>query len=292
MLELGRKEQHVMGALGVQILIVGLLVFAYTQAVRQVKLGRELSARFQEQLTVAREQVARQGGRSEVAALQAQVEELKASLAAPDALDVQANRLKRLAARFGIRDAQVAAESAPTEKITVPLEGQPDFEIRLHSLEMKGTASTRSIAGLAAAVADPVFKPISPLVGMRLEEAPAGENQPVKFTLRWLIAVSPGSPAGMNQELPSSGTPPAWGRREEPFLSPFSHPSALRLSGDKKVDLHLSGILLEGAAPASCVINQQVLKAGDWVEGFQVVLITPEAVLLEGKEEELLLRLP
>mgnify|MGYP001604280936 CR=1 FL=1 len=46
---------------------VVLLVFAYTQAIRQVKLSKDLSLRLREQLTVAREQVAREGGKVETA---------------------------------------------------------------------------------------------------------------------------------------------------------------------------------------------------------------------------------
>lgn len=288
MLELGRREQNLLGGLGLQILIVGVMVFAYTQAVRQVKLAGDLSQRLQEQLVVAREEVAREGGKADIAQLQAQVEELKASLAAPEALEIQAGRLKRLAGRFNIRDAQVAPDPDPAEKITIPMQGQPDFEIRLHRLEMTGTAPARSIYGLVAAVADPAFKPISPLVAMQLE-APSGGGQPVKFKLRWLIAVSPGSP-GLDVSLPAAGEPPPWGLREEPFLSPLTHPNALK-SSIKTAALQLSGIVQQEEG-STCVINGRVLKPGDWIEEFQVVLIAPDAVLLERKGQELLLRLP
>ncbi len=290
MLELGRKEQHLLGGLGVQLLIIGLMVFAYTQAIRQVKLARELSGRLQEQLALARDQLARQGGRSDLDALKAQMEELKGSMASPDGLDDQAGRLERLAAKFGIQGARVSAEESPTEKIAVPMEGQPDLEIRLHRLEMKGTASSRDIALLVAAVGDPAFKPVCPLVVMELESPTSESGEPVDFLLRWLIAVSPGSSGSIEPDLLPPGTPPAWGPREEPFLSPFSHPNALHAAG-LKAPLQLSGILRGKTAP-TCVINGQVLRLGDSVGGYQVVLIAPEAVLLEGKGEELLLRLP
>ncbi len=288
MLELGRREQNLLGGLGIQILIVGVMVFAYTQAVRQVKLAGDLSQRLREQLVVAREQVARQGGKADLAALQAQVGELKASLAAPDALEAQAGRLKRLAARFNIRDLQMAPAEEPTEKLTIPLEGQPDFEIRLHRIEMTGSAPTRNLAALVKAVSDPSFKPICPLVAMQLEQASPADVQPVKFTLRWLIAVSPGSAAGVDQALPPAGESPRWGLREEPFQSPLLHPGAIKMSPDKTAGLKLSGILQEEEG-FTCVINGQVLKPGDLIEDSQVVLITPTAVLLERKGEELLL---
>ncbi len=282
MLELGRKEQHLMGGIGFNILIVGLLVFAYTQAVRQVNLGKDLSLRLREQLIVAREQLARQSGRTDLALIQAQVAELKGSMASPDGLDGQAGRLERLASeRFGV-EGKVTVSEQPVKKVS---------EIFLHALEMKGTAQTHALAGLAAAVGDPAFRPVCPLVEMELHLAGPGENRPVEFLLKWLVAVSPDSPhPAAEQALPASGPRIVWGPREEPFLSPFSHPSALRLPMEKQASLHLSGIVgQEGSF--TCVINSQVLKVGDRISGYQVLLITPDVVLLEGKGEELLLRL-
>lgn len=289
MLELGRKEQQMMGGHLIFILVVGLMVFAYTQAIRQLKLNRDFSQRLQEQIAVAREQLARQGGGPAVADLQAQVEELKSVLVASGAPADQAGRLKRLAQeRFGIANPDVTAEKAPIEKVSVPLGGRSSLDVRLHPLEMRGTASTRNLAGLVAAVSDPAFKPICPLVAMELRSLP-GQGQ-VEFLFRWLMAVSPDSSTPVDTQLPPPGRPPAWGHRQEPFLSPLSHPNAFR-SPTGGAGLQLSGILMEGTAP-SCVINRQVLQAGESIDGYQVVLIAPDAVLLEGKGQELLLRLP
>ena len=290
MLPLGRKEQHLMSGIVFNILIVGLLVFAYTQAVRQVNLGKNLLFRLREQLTVAREQLARSVGRTDLEQIQAQVAALKESMVSPDALDGQARRLERLASdRFGVEGKVTVSEQA-VEKISVPLEGQPDLEILLHSLEMKGTAQTRALAGLVAAVGDSAFRPVFPLVGMELHHAEPGENPPVEFLLKWLVAVSPDAPLPVQQDLPASGPRIVWGSREEPFLSPFSHPSALRLPAERKTSLQISGIVQQEDS-FTCVVNGQVLKPGDRVSGYQVVLITPDAVLVEGKGEELLLRL-
>lgn len=292
MLELGRKEQHLMGGIGFNILIVGLLVFAYTQAIRQVKLSKDLSLRRREQLTVAREKVAREGGKAETAQLQAKLEELKSSLVPQSALEPQARRLERLTQeRFGIRDARVKVGEAPSEKISVPLEGQPDFEVHLYSLEMKGAAGSRGVAGLLSGVSDPSFKPLCPLIAMELKAADSAGSRPVEFTLKWMMAVSPNSTVSPEEALPPAGRPAAWGWREEPFLSALAHPGALRVPEEIQASLRLSGILQEEAA-STCVINGRVLKAGDWVSGYQVILITRDSVLLEGKGEELLLRLP
>lgn len=289
MMELGRKEQHLLGGIGFNILIVGLLVFAYTQAVRQLNLSKDLSLRLREQLIVAREQLARQSGRTDLAQVQAQVAKLKESMISPDGLKAQAGRLERLASeRFGV-EGKITVSDQPVQKVSVPLEGQQALEILLHSLEMKGTVQTRALAGLVAAVGDPAFRPVCPLVGMELHPAGPTENRPVEFLLKWRVAVSPDSPPAQ-QTLPASGPRIVWGPREEPFLSPFSHPSALRLPIQKQASLQLSGILQQEGS-FTCVINNQVLKPGDWVGGYQVLLITPSAVLLEGKGEELLLRL-
>ena len=273
------------------ILIVGLMVFAYTQAVRQVNLGKNLLFRLREQLTVAREQLARSGGRTDLAQIQAQVAELRESMISPDALGSQAGRLERLASeRFGVEGKVTVSEQA-VERISVPLEGQPDLEIPLYSLEMKGTAQTHALAGLVAAVGDSAFRPVCPLVGMEIHRAGPGENQSVEFLIKWLVTVCPDSPLPAQQDLPVSGPRIVWGPREEPFLSPFSYPSALRLPEEKKASLQLSGIVQQEDS-FTCVVNGQVLKPGDRVSGYQVLLITPDAVLVEGKGEELLLRLP
>ena len=292
MLELGRKEQHLMGGWGLFILVVVLMVFAYTQAIRQVKLGRELSARLQEQLAVAREQLARPGPRPELPALKARLGEFKASLAAPDSLADQSRRFEKLAGRLGIRDVRMEVAESPSKKISVPLEEEADFQVHLVGLEMAGRASTRRIAALVAVVADPAFKPVYPLVAMELGAgAGTDDDEPVEFTLRWMVAVSPDSTAPVQSGLPAPREPPPWGWREEPFLSPFSHSDALRLPAEKTSPFRLSGILQQSGT-ATCVINGIVLKPGDFIREYRVVLILPGVVLLEGKGEEILLRLP
>jgi len=126
---------------------------------------------------------------------------------------------------------------------------------------------------------------------MELELKSAGESrpEPVRLTAGYLIPVMSGAPAG---PFPAPEPPkPAWGPREEPFLSPLEVPSALRQPAEKLKELRLSGILREGES-ASCVINGEILRPRDRVREYQVVLITDQAVLLQGPEEELLLRLP
>ena len=293
MLEPGRREHHLLGGIGVQLLIVALMVFAYTQAIRQLRHRGELKDRLQEQLVLARNQLAKHGHRPDLAALQAQVAELKATLISAQALDEIGNQLEKLAREeYGVQGLQVRVSDRPTQTLTVPLDGRLDFEAHLHSLELSGFTTSRNAAALVSAVGAVSAKLLAPLVGMEMKRPdPTKSDQPVRISLRWLLAVSPDS-AG-SAEIPPM-TPPgkvAWGWREEPFLSPLEHRGALKVPSSELSSLRLTGILWEPGAP-TCVINGAVLKPGESVSGSRVVVITPQAVLVEKDGKELLLRLP
>ena len=294
MLELGRKEPQLLSGIGVQIALVALLVFAYTQAIRQVKLQQELQARLQEQLALAREQVAKHGGKSDLlASLQAQVAEIKSFLITPSELTTQANRLKVLAEnQVGVQNLQVKVGTSALETVSVPLEGRPDFVVEIWSLEMTGATTSRNAAGLMERIRGQASKVLCPLVAMELKASEPGSIDPVDFSFKWVVAVEP-SPSGSRSEhleVPSESPQLAWGWREEPFLSPLDHPNALRIPAERLTGFHLTGIVWD-PAQSTCVINGEVLKPGDWIKGYQLVLLTRETVLLQGPEDELLLRL-
>lgn len=293
MLELGRREHHLLGGIGVQILIVALMVFAYTQAIRQLRNRGELKDRLQEQLVVARDQLAKHGKRPDLAALQAQVAELKATLISTEDLDEIGNQLEKLAREgYAVQGLQVRVSDRPTQTLTVPLGGRLDFEAHLHSLELSGFTTSRDAAALVTAVGTVSAKLLAPLVGMEVKRAdPAKSDQPVHVSLRWLLAVSPDSDGSAPPPPMAAPGKIEWGWREEPFLSPVDHRGALKVPAGETASLRLSGILWEEGAP-TCVINGVVLKPGESVGGFQVVLITHQSVLVEGKGKELLLRLP
>lgn len=290
MLELGRKEHHLFGGIFVQILLVGLLVFAYTQAVRQLNHGREMFTRRQEQLTVARDQMARRPAVPDLSGLQGEVGKLKESFAGESELNSQLHRIERIAQSRGLKEVQVRKTDVPVDTLTFPMQGRADFEVRLFGLELAGQGSTRGVANLLAALSDSGTQPALSLATLSLRTSEIDADQPVQFSLRWLVPVLEGV---THAEEAAPARPPAgkeWGMREEPFLSPVFHSSALRVPGDKQTAFRLTGILWDSATP-SCVINKQVRRPGEWVESYQVVLITRTAVVLQGLDQELVLHL-
>ena len=292
MLEHGRREHHLLSGIGVQILMVALLVFAYTQAIRQLKHSGGLRDRLEEQLTVARDQLARHTRRPDVESLQKEVAELKSALLSKQALDELALQLRDLADKeYHVQDLEVKAGDRPTQTLSIPLDGRMDFEAQLYALELSGVTTSRGASALAAALGGPSSKLLAPLVAMEMKRSGPKEDQPVRASLRWLLAVSPDS--AEPNSLPPMTAPGKieWGWREEPFLSPLEHRGALRVPASEVSFLRLTGIVWEEGAP-TCVINGVVLKPGESVAGSRVVLITQQAVLLERDGKELLLRLP
>lgn len=307
MLELGHKERHLLSGIGVQVALVMAMVFFYTQAIRQVNLQRERVIRLQEQLTVAREELAKQAAaRVGPSRVEEELAEVKASWTTPEGILEQTAQVEELIRHgHGLSDFHVKAGKEPSDQREISLDGGQPLEFQLYPLEMTGFGTTRAIGEVLAHLADPGSKPARILMELELKSAGEGRPEPVRFTARYVIPAMAGAPAGPfsptasdHPELvegpePVEGEPPkaAWGPREEPFLSPLVVPSALRQSAEKLKDLRLSGMLREGES-ASCVINGEILKPGDRLREYQVVLITDEAVLLQGPEEELLLRLP
>lgn len=227
MLELGRRERHLLSGLGVQILVVGLLVFAYTQAMRQIKHRCQLQIRLQEQLAVAREQVARQGaGIPDLDGLQASLAKLQGAFISPEKLSEEVGRLKELAAvQHGFGDLQVKVGEMPVETLRLPVGGEkPDdlpagsvLEVELYPVEITGHATSLSVAGFCARLGAPAFRPLLPLVGMDLKRSEPAGVRPVNLWLRYLIPVSSGSPAPAPVAPPATQAVP-WGARTEPFL--------------------------------------------------------------------------
>ncbi|MBI3311988.1 MAG: hypothetical protein HYZ88_00465 [Candidatus Omnitrophica bacterium] len=288
MLELGHREHHLFGGIFAQILLVGLLVFAYTQAIRQLNHGREMFTRLQEQLTVARDQMARRPAIPDLAALKAEVGKLKEAFASEADLAAQQSRLERVSREvFNLTGIQIRKTDSPVDSLVFSVEGRSDLEIQLYGLELTGQGNSREVAGLLSVLSGSGQRPMLALATVDLRAVEL--DSPVAFTLRWLIPVLEG---GADH---AAGSPPAadtiqWGVREEPFLSPLRHRSALRAPAGQGPALRLTGILWDPSEPA-CVINKRVLKPGEWVESFQVILITPTAVILQGLDEERVLYL-
>lgn len=290
------KERSLLSGLVVQVLVIGMLVFAYTQAARQLKYQRSMYLELKEQLTRAKSQVEK-AGRQDLAQMQAQLFELESQMATPETLSDWARRVEILARdRFRFQNLQV--KTGPEIKtIRVPVGGNPDFELRLQTLELSGSATTRDAAGLVASLNVAGTKFLCSLETMELKAQVPGEELPVHLYFRWLVATGT-KIAGTAEEKvkpdpwPITAAPELhWGLRVEPFLSPFLSLGAYQIPGPTIAQFHLSGILWDSVAP-SCVINGLLLKPGQLLDGYTLVLVTPRAVVLSKSQEEIYLSLP
>ncbi|MBI3318956.1 MAG: hypothetical protein HYZ90_07470 [Candidatus Omnitrophica bacterium] len=293
MLELGRKESHLLSGLGVQVLVVALLVFVYTQAARQLSSQRRMTNEMREQLALAKAEVAREGPPN-LAEWKAKVAGFKQGLVTRQMLSERARNMERMAKEeYGFRDLKIKVGENPEKTIAVPMTGEErSFEVHLYSLELTGSSTSRRGADFLSNLNRSNLKLLCPLEVVEMKALPPDQPMPVEFRLKWLVAVSSEAAA----EPPPGETVPKkqlleWGPREEPFVSPFLRSSALRVPPKPNKKLRLTGILWDSEAP-TCVIGGTLLKVGDSVEGYEVVLITPKAVLLQGAQEELFLSLP
>jgi len=304
MLELGRREWHLMGGLTTQILVVGLLVFVYTQAIRQIQHQGRLHDQLQERLTMAREEVARTDPGADVTALKGKSAALLARFHTYDNWVAASGALKWLASEvYGAQNLRLQLSEESTKTIEIPLEGQPDLKMQLHALEMHGTVTSQNAAGLLIALRNPKMKFLCPLVSLELAAADPDELQPVDFSFKWWVVTDleaegdrvlsqmrPEAPQSI--QLPLESHPVAdWSLRIEPFQSPLLYASALSRKLEGTSGLQLDGILWDAESP-SCVISGHPLKPGEWVQGHQLILITPKSALLQDDAQELLLNLP
>lgn len=304
MLEQGRREQNLLSGLWVQILLVAVLVFAYTQAVRQLDRNRERSSRLQEQLTVAREEVARQGARPDLKTLQAEVETIQAALIKAGPLEERSLWLEALAReRFTVQELSATLAKVPSKTREVSFADETKLAVDLYELTLTGKGTSRNIAGLLHVLQDKSVNLLCPLTEMKLKALGPREIQPVGVALTWLLPspsadrtsypVGPeGSAVQVKRASVSEIEEPqiAWGRRTEPFLTPFERPNAFAPTGQEQSRFHLSGIIWDPERPA-CVINETSLTPGEWIDGFQVVLLTPRAALLQKGQKEIFLPL-
>ena len=286
------REHHLLSGLGLQVLVVALLVFVYTQAARQLNYQRGLFLRLQEQLGAAKMQAAK-GGKPDLNKLRAEVDQLEARLATPRMLSEWAKALESSAKeRFGFHEVNVSV-GAVEKTVGVDLGEKAAFETQMVALEFKGTAATRNAAAFLASLASPELKLLCPLQSMSLEARGPEQNDPITLRLKWLVAISSKpTQAGSVPEISLPNAPPSltWGWREEPFLSPFVSPKGVQISPAVRKRFRLSGIVWDVKTP-TCVINGTVLKPGDLIDGYQVTLIAPNAVLLQKREEEVFLPL-
>ncbi len=279
-----------MSGLGLQVLVVAVLVFVYTQAARQLNYQRGLFLRLQEQLTAAKMQTAK-SGKPDLAKLRAEVDQMEARLASAQMLSEWAKGLESSAKeRFGFHEVNVNV-GAVEKTVAADLGEKSVLEAPMVVLELKGTATTRNAAAFLAGMASPELKLLCPLQSMRLEAQGPEQADPVSLRLKWLVAISPkpAQPGSVPPAPDKRASSPTWGWREEPFLSPFVSPRAIQISPVVRQRFRLSGIVWDAKTP-TCVLNGMVLKAGDLLDGYQVTMIAQNAVLLQKGEEEVFIQ--
>ncbi|MBI3333031.1 MAG: hypothetical protein HYZ93_02945 [Candidatus Omnitrophica bacterium] len=273
MLELGRRELHLVSGLGVQVIVVVLLVFAYTQAARQLSYQREKYLELREQLASAKHRLATEG-KLDLNSIRARLADLGNGLPTGDSLGQWGQELAVVARdRFHLEEVQVQVGTVPESTVSVPLVKGSPFEVELYSLELSGKGGSRDIAAFLQSLGNSSPKLLCPLQGMEIRES--------SLHLKWLLGARrselkehPG--IGELTPVPSS----SWGEREEPFLSPFLHPEAIRVPAEILARFQLTGILWSPTSP-SCVINGNVLRPGDLLGDHRLVLLTQHAALLE-----------
>ena len=160
----------------------------------------------------------------------------ESELVVPEALAGWAEGLKELARdRFGFQNLDVKS-GQPERTVSVRSGERPLFEIELRAVELEGTAPTRQVAALLAALSSPGGKPLHILESMKLKRLDSSWPFRVEVQIKWLVATAAPTPISKQfsalvkspQEgeygpvAPGSWTRSVvpmlhWGRREEPF---------------------------------------------------------------------------
>ncbi len=294
MLEPGYRERHLLSGIGLQLLLIGLLVFAYTQAIRQMNYKREMFLTLKEQVAQGAAQVTREGKPDLTRIRSGIFHRWEAYLAAPDTLSEWAKRIEDIARdRYGFGDLQVKVGSAPERSVRIPLFEESSLEVHLYPIELEGTATARSGAAFLNSMDTASFKLLCPLTSMQVKALEPEAPRPVRFRFKWLAATLPQPPQNLPQgegwKMPAATTV-AWGGREDPFASVFLKPGAVRVTEQVARQFRLTSIRLDPRSPR-CVINGATFKLGVLVKGYKVVLIAPRGVLLQKADEELFLSL-
>lgn len=296
-----RREMSLLSGLGIQLLVITLLVFCYTQAARQRNYQRDRYEQLKEQMIRSEARVLSEYPK-DLDRLQAEVEELMRQLPTREQLLDWTQALERAAReRFGFQDLQV--KLGPSEKtMPVSFKNSFPFEVDLLPLELRASATTQEVARFLADLKGGNEGLLCSLESMEMKALEPSAHKPVGVRVKWLIAsasriplmtlgkvVPPIKPADLKSPGPGNLSLD-WGWREEPFLSVTRFPSAIRIPAQTSSRFQLNGILWDPAAP-TCTINGSVLKLGDSLLGYQLILITPTAVILQKGSEEILLSL-
>ena len=286
MLELDRREGHLLGAVWFQVLLIALIVFAFTQAVRQLNYEKERQGRLQEQVVMAREQVSKQAMvRQDLSSLQEEVADLRSHTVPVSELPAVSMRIKELAEqKFNLTGVQLKMGDSPVETLDVPIHDRQNQRIDLYMLNCMGQGSSRRITEFLAYLHDSNWRPLMALSSLDCQATESIAASPVAFTAQWAVAISPEAPE--HKPVPEYSVSVEWGNRLEPFRSPMEDPSVYRPAPAPNLPL-LTGLNLDPVPPLANLDGHWV-KPGEQAGAYRVLYIGKTGVLLQdskGKEQ-------
>ncbi len=290
------REQNLLGAVGILILVVGLLVFPYTQALRHVNYQRELYLKLKEQIAAGKAELRREGVPDLDRLRESLLGSWEGSLPTREGLAAWGQRFESYGRNeFAIGSLQAKVGSVPEKTVKVPVDEKMSVDLELYPLELEGLSTTRNLVSFLESVKRADLKLLYTLVSLDLKIADPAKVSAVGFRVKWLVATRPlssnkkGSPAA-DFKVPERVVVP-WGDREEPFLSVFVRPDMVKTSPKLLERYRLTAITWDLANP-TCIMDGAVRQPGDWVQGSRLVLIAPTGVIVEKGGEEFFLPLP
>ncbi|MCM8794695.1 MAG: hypothetical protein NC819_02690 [Candidatus Omnitrophica bacterium] len=294
MLELGNRERHVLSGLGVQILVIALLVFPYTQALRHVNYERELYLKSKEQAARGKRQVEMAGGKPDLEQLWKELlEPWEGSLPTAEELPVWAERLESFGRnRFALGSLQMKVGVAPERTVKIQTADKEGVEIPLYSLELEGIGTTRHLMDYVESLKRSDMKILLILESMKIKLLDPQKVSPVGFRLKWLIATLSDAGRKKGDSQPVYQVPERlqvdWAAKQEPFLSVLAGRDLVNVPVPQKDQFQLTQIMWDPENPV-CILNGAERRPGDWIGDYRLVWIAPQGVLLQQAEEELFL---
>ncbi len=292
MMEWGTRERNLLSGLVVQVIFIGIIVFLFTQAVRQLRYQHSEYLELKKQIKACRIQAAK--GKPELVSLETEVSRLKSQFATAQDQNELITRLEFLARKqFGFDDLQVRLSKVPKKLVKSAGGEEPPLPVETLTLQLDAKTTTRNGAGLLTSLSQGGVGVLCPLRSMQIKTKDLTGTLPVQVHLEWivpLLALDSAQKEAGPKILPSAQPQPvlSWGLREEPFLTPFLYAGVLKTPVESLKGMRLAEIRWEGVVPA-CLINGKIVRLNDRIGDYRLVLVTPRAVLLQGEGEEIFL---
>lgn len=295
MMEWGTRERNLLSGLVVQVVFIGIIVFLFTQAVRQLRYQHSEYLELKKQIKACRLQAAK--GKPELTPLESEVSRLKGQFATAQDQSELITRLELLARKqFDFDDLETRLSKIPKRLVKGSEAEGPPLPVETLTLQLDAKTTTRNVAGLLASLSQGGIGILCPLRSMKMKTPDLTGKLPVQVHLEWIVPLLVSESVEKKEAGPKiiPAAPPqpilSWGLREEPFLSPFLYAGVLKTPVDSLKGMRLAEVQWEGMAPV-CLINGKIVRLNDRVGDYQLVLVTPRAVLLQGEEGELFLPL-